>query len=145
MFSPNDEYIVFTSHRNFEQDIFIYKFADNKTYNLTNTGVTEASPYWSPDGKYIYFASNRLKPSYPFGMQDAHIYRMALSKIEAPYRSDKFDELFKKDDKKETKTDSSETTDKKTKEETKPKEEPKIKEVARKTEPIVIDFEGLMA
>ncbi|MDQ1089277.1 S41 family peptidase [Siphonobacter sp. SORGH_AS_1065] len=144
MFSPNDEYIVFTSHRNFEQDIFIYKFADNKTYNLTNTGVTEASPYWSPDGKYIYFASNRLKPSYPFGMQDAHIYRMALSKIEAPYRSDKFDELFKKDDKKETKTDSSKTTDKKTKEETKPKEEPKKKEEAKKTEPIVIDFEGLM-
>ncbi|RYY16745.1 MAG: peptidase S41, partial [Chitinophagaceae bacterium] len=93
-FSPNDEYVLFTAFRNFEQDIMIHHIKDNKTINLTNTGVTEAAPAWSPDGKYIYFTSARTKPSYPSGMSNAHIYRMALSSYDEPYRLDKFDELF---------------------------------------------------
>lgn len=87
--------MLFTAYRNFEQDILVYDIKANQTINLTNTGVTEASPIWSPDGKYIYFTSNRTKPSYPFGMQDAHVYRMALDYYDTPYRADKFDELFK--------------------------------------------------
>ena len=94
-FSPNEQYLLFTVYRNFEQDILVHDLKANQTTNLTNTGVTESSPIWSPDGKYIYFTSNRTKPSYPFGMQDAHVYRMALDYYDAPYRSDKFDELFK--------------------------------------------------
>ena len=65
--------------------------------NYTKTGVTETSPVWGPDGKYIYFASNRTKPSYPTGMQFSSIYKMALENIDAPYRSSKFDELFSED------------------------------------------------
>ncbi len=98
-FSPNDEYVYYTAIRNFEQDIFIHHLKDNKTINLTNTGVTESSPVWSPvwspDSKYIYFISSRTKPSYPFGMQNPRIYRMPLEKIDAPYRSDKYEALFK--------------------------------------------------
>ena len=100
-FSPNGEYILFTAHRNFEQDIFVHHIAKKQTINLTNTGVSEASPVWSPDGKSIYFASNRTKPAYPTGMRDASIYRMALDDFDEPYRIDKFEELFeekKKDD-----------------------------------------------
>lgn len=100
-FSPNDEYVVFTAIRNFEQDIFIHNLKDNRTINLTNTGVTESAPVWSPDGKYIYFNSSRTKPSYPFGLQNAKIYRMPLEKIDEPYRSDKYNDLFKPLDKKE--------------------------------------------
>ncbi len=98
-FSPNDEYVLFTAIRNFEQDIFVYNIKENKTTNLTKTGVTEASPLWSPDGKYIYFVSSRLRPSYPLGMQNPRVYRMALEKIDEPYRADKFDELFKEEKK----------------------------------------------
>ncbi|MCJ0741983.1 S41 family peptidase [Pedobacter montanisoli] len=94
-FSPNDQYLLFTAYRNFEQDIFVHDIKANKTINLTNTGVTEAGPIWSPDGRYIYFTSSRTKPSYPLGMEDAHVYRMALDYYDTPYRSDKFDELFK--------------------------------------------------
>lgn len=94
-FSPNDEYVYYTAIRNFEQDIFIHHLKENRTVNLTNTGVTEAGPVWSPDGKYIYFISARTKPSYPFGMQNPRIYRMPLEKIDAPYRSDKYEALFK--------------------------------------------------
>ncbi|MBW0161055.1 MAG: hypothetical protein KXJ51_06680, partial [Sediminibacterium sp.] len=56
-FSPNDEYVLFTAIRNFEQDVFVHNIKENKTINLTNTGVTEAGPVWGPDGKHIYFIS----------------------------------------------------------------------------------------
>jgi tricorn protease len=94
-FSPNGEYVLFTAYRNFEQDMFVYHIKDNKTINLTNTGVTEASPSWSPDGKYIFFSSVRNKPSYPFGPTNSRVYRMALDEYDDPYRSTKFDDLFK--------------------------------------------------
>lgn len=105
-FSPNGEYILFTAYRNFEQDIFVHHIAKQQTINLTNTGVSETSPAWSPDGKSIYFASNRTKPAYPTGMRDASIYRMALDNFDEPYRIDKFDELFeeKKEDKRKNDT-----------------------------------------
>lgn len=94
-FSPNDEYVLFTVYRNFEQDILVHNIKQGKTINLTNTGVTETNPAWSPDGKYIFFTSARTKPSYPTGMSEAHIYRMALDDYDEPYRTDKFDDLFK--------------------------------------------------
>jgi tricorn protease len=99
VFSPNDEYILFTAYRNFEQDLFIYNIKENKTTNLTNTGITETNPVWSPDGKYIYFTSQRLKPAYPFGMPNARVYRVPLEKIDDPYRIDKYNELFKEEKK----------------------------------------------
>jgi len=98
-FSPNDEYVVFTAYRNFEQDIFIYNLKENKTTNLTNTGITESGPAWSQDGKYIYFTSQRLKAAYPFGMPNAKVYRVPLEKIDEPFRLDKFNELFKEEKK----------------------------------------------
>ena len=94
-FSPDDKYIVFCAYRHFEQDILVHNIASGKTLNLTNTGVTESSPIWSPDGRYIYFASGRLKPSYPFGPQDPHIYRMALQNFDSLYLADQYYALFK--------------------------------------------------
>ena len=105
-FSPNDEYVVFTARRNFEEDIFVHHIKNNKTINLTNSGVTENSPVWSGDGKYIYFVSQRLKPSYPFGMANAKVYRVALEKFDEPYRLDKYNELFKDEKKADKKSDS---------------------------------------
>jgi len=102
-FSPNDDYVLFTAKRNFEEDIFVFNIKGNKTTNLTNTGVTETGPIWSGDGKYIYFTSQRLKPSYPFGMANARVYRLPLEKLDEPYRLDKYNELFKEEKKDTTK------------------------------------------
>ncbi|WHT38019.1 hypothetical protein QNH98_13005 [Myroides sp. mNGS23_01] len=72
---------------------------------MTNTGVSETNPVWSPSGKYIYFTSDRLNPSYPMGMQNASIYRLALDWYTEPFKSDEFDQLFtvKKEEKNESK------------------------------------------
>lgn len=113
-FSPNGEYVLFTAYRNFEQDVFVHHIKDNKTVNLTNTGVSEAGPMWSPDGKYIFFTSARTRPSYPMGMRDSHVYRLALDDYDEPYRSDKFDELFK-ENKPEEKKDAPKPVDDKAK------------------------------
>lgn len=98
-FSPDGDYVVFTAFRNFEQDIFVHNIRENKTINLTQTGVTESNPIWSADGNYIYFSSQRLKPSYPFGTPDAKVYRMPLTKLDDPFRMDKYNDLFKEDKK----------------------------------------------
>lgn len=94
-FSPNDDYVFFTAYRNFEQDVFLYNMKEKKAFNLTNTGITEADPLWSPDGRFIFFESSRLRASYPFGMQNPKVYRLALEKMDEPYRMDKFSEMFK--------------------------------------------------
>lgn len=93
-FSPDGTYVLFTAKRNFEDDIFIHHIQKNETINLTNTGVSETNPVWSPSGKYIYFASDRLNPSYPMGMQNASIYRLALDWYADPFKSDEFNQLF---------------------------------------------------
>ena len=102
-FSPNDEYVLFTARRNFEEDIFVYNIKENKTTNLTNTAVTESEPIWSGDSKYIYFSSDRLKPNYPFGGDNVKVYRLPLEKIDEPFRMDKYNELFKEEKKDTTK------------------------------------------
>ena len=105
-FSPDDQYIVFSPIRNFEREVMIYHRTNKKLINLTKTRVTETDPVWSPDGKYIYFVSDRTQPSYPYGMTDAHLYRMKLEKFPDLFGSDKVDELFmeeEKDDKEKDK------------------------------------------
>lgn len=104
-FSPDDQYVVFSPIRNFEREIMIYDRSTKKTLNLTETLVTETSPVWSQDGKYIYFITDRTHASYPFGTTDAHLYRMKLDKFSDLFKSDKVDELFveKSKDEKEKK------------------------------------------
>jgi tricorn protease len=103
-FSPDNKFIVYTAYRNFEQDIFIYDIENKKSINITNTGVTETSPFWSPDGKYIYFETDRLSPGYPRGVQNSDIYRIALQKYDKEYRSDQFGKLFIEEKKDTSKT-----------------------------------------
>nr|WP_298899843.1 S41 family peptidase [uncultured Psychroserpens sp.] len=128
-FSPDDSYLLYNAYRNFELDIFTYHIPSKKVINLTNTGVSESNPVWSSDGKYIFFESNLTEPGFPRGNNIVHIYRMALDKYDAPYKLDKFDELFKEEEKKE--------------------EEPKDKKDKDKKEdqavtPVVINEVGLM-
>jgi tricorn protease len=102
-FSPNDQYVLFTGKRNFEEDIFVHSIKENTTINITNTDITESAPLWSPDGKFLYFTSQRLKPLYPFGMPNAKVYKLPLEKIDEPFKMDKFNDLFVEEKKDTTK------------------------------------------
>src|SRR5699024_9862026 len=92
-FSPDGKYVLFTARKNFETDIKLCRLSDQKVFNLTNTGISESDPVFSPDGKYLYFISDRTHQSSPYGMQDAHLYRLRLRNFDRPFRSDKFDSL----------------------------------------------------
>jgi tricorn protease len=98
-FSPDNKWIVYTGYRNFEQDVFVINLDTKKTYDITNTGLSEAESVWSPDGKYIYFEADRKTPAYPYGFQNAHIYRIALEKFDNEFKSDRFAKLFEKEKK----------------------------------------------
>jgi tricorn protease len=102
-FSPNGKHIVYNAIRNFETDIFVIRLSDKKINNLTNTGVTESDPVWSPDGKYLYMVSNLTKPSYPYGLKESQIYQIPLDNYEEPFTYDKYEELFKEEEKEEGK------------------------------------------
>ncbi|GJQ63035.1 MAG: tricorn protease [Melioribacteraceae bacterium] len=93
-FSPDDKYLLYTAYRYFEQDIRVYSFDEKKSFNITKTGVTETNPVWSPDGKYIYFQSDRTSPNYPRGNSDTEIYRIALRNFGPEFKSDKLAEVF---------------------------------------------------
>ncbi len=93
-FSPDGKYVMYTVRKNFETDIMLCRLSDHKVYNITQTGVSESDPVFSPDGKYIYFISDRTHPSYPYGMQNAHLYRIALQHKDRPFRSSQVDSLF---------------------------------------------------
>jgi tricorn protease len=93
-FSPDNEYVVFTAYRFFEQDIFIHHISSKKTINITNTGVTEGEPFWSPDGKYIYFTTDRYNPSYPRGMENSSIFRIPLYRFVSELKTEAFNNLF---------------------------------------------------
>ncbi|WP_142718935.1 S41 family peptidase [Chryseobacterium rhizoplanae] len=133
-FSPNNEYVLFSAKRNFELDIFIYNIKKGQTLNLTNTGVSEEDPVWSPNGRYIYFASDRTNPSYPLGMQKSNIYRMALDWFDEPFKSEKFDSLFTEEKKEEKSSDKAKDKDKDKKDK---KEEDKDKEKKEEKEPVI--------
>ena len=98
-FSPDGQYIAFTVRNDFEDDIYLYHIPSKKLTNYTKTGVPETSPFWGPDGKYLYFVSDRTKPSYPFGMQNGRVYRVPLSRQEEAFKSDKLNEIFEKEKK----------------------------------------------
>ncbi|HEV7347879.1 S41 family peptidase [Telluribacter sp.] len=143
-FSPNDEYILFTAFRNFERDIFLHHIKKNETLNLTQTGISEGEPTWSPDSKYLYFSCDPMNPTYPFGSRNLKVYRLALTRLDDPYRTDKFDELFKKEtiaaaeDKsaKDKKEEGNKKSKNAKKEEKKPEEAP--------VKPIDIDMEDIL-
>jgi len=95
-FSPDDKYIVYNAFRNFEQDIFVYNIEKKKSYNLFETGVSETSPFWSTDGKYLYFSSDRTQPGFPRGTKHEKILRLPLYKFDRPFKGDYLSKVFEK-------------------------------------------------
>jgi len=54
-FSSNGKYIAFTSERDGDQNIYLYRLKNKKIYKITDIGGIH--PTWSPDGNRIAFVS----------------------------------------------------------------------------------------
>ncbi|MFC2104530.1 S41 family peptidase [Bacteroidota bacterium] len=101
-FSPDGNFIAFTAFRIFEPDVLVYDLKLKRTINITNTGVPENDPYWSPDGKYLYISAERYFPGYPRGEGEHKIYRIPLYRFTKEFKSDEYEDLFSKEKKKDT-------------------------------------------
>jgi tricorn protease len=101
-FSPDGKHVVFTVIRAFEQEIMVHHLESGETINLTRSGVSQRQPSWSPDGKYIYFVSDRVTPSYPRSNTQNNIYRIPLYRFQKPMRKDAFNELFAENEENDT-------------------------------------------
>lgn len=98
-FSSDQNHIAFTAMNMFEQDVYIYSFADKKTINLTNSATTESNPVFSPDGKSLYLTTNRLTSTYPRGASSS-LFKVDLERIQRPLEANEYSKLFSKDDSK---------------------------------------------
>ncbi|MGM0407944.1 MAG: S41 family peptidase, partial [Bacteroidota bacterium] len=101
-FSPDGNFIVYTAFRNFEPDVLIYDINLKKSINITNNGVPENSPVWSPDGKYLYISAERFFPGFPRGKGTNKLYRIPLYRFAEDFKSTEYENLFEKESKKDT-------------------------------------------
>ncbi|UCF38133.1 MAG: PD40 domain-containing protein, partial [Acidobacteriota bacterium] len=143
--SPDSRWIVFSqrSTNSFNQ-IHLYELESGELTPLTTDRINSFSPYFSPDGKYIYFLSDRNLISVvggPWGHRQPEpyfdkmfkVYTLALQKgVRSPFKPD--DELSAQqpEEKKEAKDEES-------------AKEGKPEEAAPQPANVVVDREGIQA
>ncbi len=57
--SPDGAKIAFQGTKGPYVDIYVYDLKEGSLLNLTNDVFSDSDPYWSPDSKTVYFASDR--------------------------------------------------------------------------------------
>ncbi|MFA6541513.1 MAG: biopolymer transporter Tol [Bacteroidota bacterium] len=57
--SKQGDKIAFIGNTSYQSDVYIYDLASKKLTNLTDDVFSDADPVFSPDGKSLYFASDR--------------------------------------------------------------------------------------
>ncbi len=114
--SPDSRWLAFTqSALNRMNQIKIYNVNDDSIFDLTNDRSNNFNPKWSPDGKFIYFLSDRsfntlvgstggVRREGPYWDRSEKIYYVALKAgTRSPFREK--DELMHKEQKNEKSTD----------------------------------------
>jgi len=120
--APDSQWIAFVQAApNTMYQIIVYNVNSRSSFDLTTKRANSQNPSWSPDGKFIYFLSDRsfttlvrspwgARQPDPYFDASEKIYHVALQKnTRSPFRPD--DELFKKDESENK--DENEATDKK--------------------------------
>ncbi|MBU0618206.1 MAG: hypothetical protein KKI02_10850, partial [Planctomycetes bacterium] len=60
VWSPCSQWVAYTKMEESQYEgIFLYSLEDEQTYRVTSDFTSDWSPSFSPDGKYLYFLSNR--------------------------------------------------------------------------------------
>ncbi len=59
-FSPDSRFLAYTKNgANHLSSIWIYSLDEGKARQLTDSGANDFEPVWDPNGRYLYFLSNR--------------------------------------------------------------------------------------
>ncbi len=66
-FSPDGKELAMSAYKPLQSDIYVYNLETHKLRNLTNDIFSDEQPHWSPDGRLIYFASDRGDSLYQVG------------------------------------------------------------------------------
>ena len=65
-FSPDGRWLAFSMTAvNRRRDLYLYEIAAGKLTKLGDGSGVDQNPVWSPDGKYLYFASSRHENTVP--------------------------------------------------------------------------------
>lgn len=89
--SPDSRYLAYVAPRETFDQVELYSVADGKRTPVTTDRFASHSPAWSPDGKWLYFLSNRTLASVvgspwgdyqpePYFPDQTKIYALALTK-----------------------------------------------------------------
>ncbi len=94
VWSSDNRYLALVVERGTNMDIFALDIQSKEKIRLTNTAYDEGSPLWSPDGKFLVFASNRFGHSFPEFTGKYDLYRVFLEARKPEFPEDEFDKLF---------------------------------------------------
>jgi tricorn protease len=116
-FSPDGRWLAFSmTATGRRRDLYLYEIATARTTRLGDGSGIDANPVWSPDGKYLYFASNRHENTVPSDVEfdfailkSMGLYAIPLSRDAASLMAPRSDEADSGPDKDEKSAKESET------------------------------------
>ena len=75
IWSPDSQWIAYTKmEESMYESIFLYSLEQKQTFRVTSDQTADWSPSFSPDGKYLYFLSNRtFEPVMGF-VDQSHVF-----------------------------------------------------------------------
>ena len=57
--SPDGGMLAYVSRMDGRFNLFVYKLAEGKAFQITRGSVSSESPSWSPDGRWLAYASDQ--------------------------------------------------------------------------------------
>lgn len=132
--SPDGQWLAYTQEKaNFHRDLMLFSFASGKSVTLSNGAADVASPAFSRDGNYLYFAASTNSGPTQIGLN--------MTSQERPYRAALYALVLAKDGKSPLIPDSADEGDEDDTESNDDEDDEKDEEVAATR----IDLEGLSA
>jgi tricorn protease len=155
--SPDSRWLAYSKNMiNYNSAIMIYDTVERKTRQVTSAYYADAEPVFDPEGKYIFFHSNRSFTPVYGDMDSTWIYPNSTEIYVATLRKDLTSPLAPRSDEEKVEKEKKQKKEEQKKEEKEPNdvvEDVNAVEVAeeevkaedkgkKKPEPVIIDFNG---